>query len=376
MPIATPTERQALDPEVLLGQFSVERVLYEAEIPVIFVMNTALGQSLLAYTAEELEDGAWLVLAPCGHAAIADLIDGRLPVRDALTGSWMWLARKVGESVTQMWAIEPTDLPDEHLPYPGTMLLPEKEPVLTAKAIGPSISRGTVAASVIGFLAGAMRAAIKTVLDHLQERGAVRRSSKEIRALCDLPVQRFSFGSFEVSFAAPPGLAQDLTLLRAVELLCKGLAWAASDGESPFEAESDDGRSAILQAVNALTPPTVGSIEQIVIGGQWSRRGPLHLDRGSRRRVRNELRKARTEHVVLRKGRIGELDRDNCSFILRDIPGAPDSKAVFSEEQLDDILDYFTRGERVVVIGVERNGRMHTAAVTAEDRSNTVPSEG
>jgi hypothetical protein len=97
------------------------------------------------------------------------------------------------------------------------------------------------------------------------------------------------------------------------------------------------------------------------------RRGHVHLRRESRRKVRTELRALDSERVVTYSGRIGEVDRDRCTFILRDTPDGRDHKGVFGEELLDDVLQYFTDDRRVTVAGVERASQLHVAAVAPSD---------
>jgi hypothetical protein len=129
MPLKEPSGNP-MDP-ALLGRAEIEEVLYEAEMPVLYTTRNAFGQLLLAYVADDAADAIWLVLAPCAPRAIGDLKQGRLAVREALTASWLWLALKVPEgTIKKVWAITPDDLPSEHLPAPGTPLLPEHEPVI------------------------------------------------------------------------------------------------------------------------------------------------------------------------------------------------------------------------------------------------------
>lgn len=157
---------------------------------------------------------------------------------------------------------------------------------------------------------------------------------------------------------------------RVIELLRRGLTWAQGAGDAPFSATSDDERRAVLEAVGGLTPPGTGVIEAIEVKGLWMASTPVRLPRAARRRVQGELRKLKSERTISLTGRIRELDKDNLSFILRNPPKGGDVRAVFSDELYDDVLDYFNNDNLVLLVGVERAGKVHVAAV------GRAPSEG
>ncbi len=106
-----------------LGSGVPTEVLYEAECPIIYTIDTSLGQQLLAYVADETSDCQWVLLAPCNPSMVADLRDGRCAVRDALTGSWLWLAkREYGGRWLEVWSVDPKLIPNDYLPRPGTVV--------------------------------------------------------------------------------------------------------------------------------------------------------------------------------------------------------------------------------------------------------------
>lgn len=368
MPLTEPSSARAVDP-ALLGTAAVEEVLYEAEEPVIYTTRDASGQLLLAYVADQTPDATWLVLAACAPRVIEDLKRGRLAVRDALTASWMWLARRAPDgTLSKAWAITPEHLPPEHLPAAGTPLLPEHEPVIATRAIGDAISPGTTPASVVAYVADSTRKAVKTLLDFILERPAEGRPPEELRALYDLPVQRFAFNSFEVAFGVPPGSFDSPELSLAASLLSRGLSWAAEDSERRLEVTSEEERAVLLRAILQLAPPPGGPITAIEVSGSWMSHGAARLTRAARRRVHGEIRRLQTERVVRKSGRIGEVDRDNCTLILRDVDGKAVYRGIFEELLLDDIVDFFAENRRVVVVGVERGGRLHITAVGAMEQ--------
>ncbi|MBA3548667.1 MAG: hypothetical protein H0T76_19450 [Nannocystis sp.] len=202
------------------------------------------------------------------------------------------------------------------------------------------------------------------------------RPTDSLRSLYDLPVHSLAFGSFQLSFSAPPfDLFQDERLLRAIKLLQAGLYWAASDSSIPLPGISDKEREAILRAILQLTPPTTGVIEQIDVGGQWITKGPIHLKRSARKRVQAEMRRVRTERIVSLVGRLREFDK-NGTFILRETREDRDVKGSFDEDLYDVLLDFFANDDLIAVIGIERNGRLYAAtAYLAADLFGASPGE-
>lgn len=341
--------------------------LYTAERPIVFITRSAHEQTMLGYVADDSQDGTWYFLAPISNARLSELRQGALTVRDALTGSWLWQCLE-GLDGLHVWAVEPSSVPDIFLPSRGTPLLPEHEAAIVTRAVGEGVNLGRIPASVIAFVTDATRRAVKTVLDFVSETRPEGRPTEEHRALYDLPVQRFAFASFEVSFGSPDsGLFPSDELRVATERLESGLIWAASPNSDPLSAKTDDERAAILRAVLLLTPPSVGPIAEVQISGAWLRRGQVRLRRESRKKVRAELRTLDSERVVTYRGRIGEVDRDRCTFILRDTVDARDRRGVFAEDLLDDVLQHFTDSRKVAIAGVERGGQLHAAAVAPDE---------
>lgn len=366
-------DRDELPAGLLADSLPVERVLYEAEAPVVYLSKTAQGQDLLAYVADESEDGVFTLLAPISKEGIAALENGSLAVREALVSSWLWLHLSDGAR-GRVWAARMEDVPDLCLPLPGTPLRPEHEAVLRTRALGEQVKLGKMPASVVAFVADATRRAFKTMLDFTSETRGEGRPREEHRALYDLPIQQFAFSSFELSFGPPDeGLFPREEVRRAAEALEAGLAWAGGTGDQPLAANTNEQHAAALRAALILTPPMAGPIAEIHVSGTWIRHGRIRLTRESRRRVRQELRRIDTgEEVVTYQGRIGELDVDNLTFILRDASDGADHRGVFGEDQLDDMLQLLADGGRVAVAGIERQGRLHVAAI-APAKAETSP---
>jgi hypothetical protein len=351
MPLSQPPQARVVPTELLSG-FTALDVLYEAEAPVVFMATTGLGQKLIAYGADEDTSGGWIILAPCSARTIEDLREGRIAVREALTTSWLWLARRDRDrNIPEAWAVGPEDLPPQYLPSAGTPLELDHESMLSTRAIGPGIAPGSLPASVVAYVADAPRKAINALLDHLLQRRGEGRPPEALRALSDLPVNRFVFASFEMDFGAPASLLEREDVHRAAELLQRGLAWSGGrlgrtagcfirpgtrrdpesgapthstvdrpDRGNPGRRSVDDPRACAaeprFQATRSCRDPTATDRAGGATGGPdrrgrqgqphvhfaepGIRRGPLHLRRGN----------ARRRDGLLRRGPLGGRGRD------------------------------------------------------------------
>lgn len=393
MPTLTKPALEPLGAVLPPGAIKVDESLYEAWQPLIFVTHDRNGQRMLAYLADETEDGEWYFLAPISAQRLDRLKDGALTIRDALLGSWIWQCLETAGSAT-VWSVEPETIPDAFLPLPGVPLLPEQEAVLITRAVGDGIQPGSIPASVVAFVADATRKAVKTLLDYYSNSGGGGRPLSVYKAQYDLPIQRFAFASFEVSFAAPemhpraeqPDLFSDeleakstvegetdTYFRRSIASLQSGLRWASSEVDAgDLTAQNDAERVAILQAVNALTPPSGGAISAIEVSGTGMNQGIVRLERGSRKKVQNHLRSIenKRERVVTHQGRIGEVDHDLLTLTLRSDAQDKEYRASFGDDLLDDVLAYFFDAAPVDVIGIEtkeRTGRLRILAIAPPD---------
>ena len=345
----------------------VERVLYEAEQPIVYLTKTKQGQEMLAYLADEANGIQFIVVAPATPSSIRRLESGSIGIREALTDTWIWMVRaSFAQGVSEVWSITETDIPALHLPKPGTPLLPEHRIAFSARAIGDGIALGSVPCSVIAFVANAAKSSLKAILDHAFAANAEGRPTDAQRALYDLPVRQLKFASFEVGLAAPK---QDLfpndAVLQAVSDLQTGLEWAEDvQSDNALDAEDDAKTEAILRATLALTPPSHGVITSVEVGGYWLKGHRFTLTRKSRSKVANRLRQLKEEEIVLMPGRIGEIDDDKLSFILRDVDAENgERRGSFPEELLDDMRSHYFEENRISISGVMRAGKLRVTAV-------------
>jgi len=356
----------------------VERVLYEAEQPIVYLTKTKQGQDMLAYLADESDGYQFIVVAPATQSSISRLESGSIGIREALTDTWMWMVRaNFAQEVSEAWSVAEVEIPALHLPTPGTPLLPEHRIAFSARAVGDGIALGSVPCSVIAFVANAAKSSLKAILDHALAANAEGRPTDAQRALYDLPVRQLKFASFEVGLAAPK---QDLfpndTVLQAVNDLQTGLEWAEDvQGDAVLDAGDDAKTEAILRAALALTPPNHGVITSIEVGGYWLKGHRFTLTRKSRSKVANRLRQLKEEEIVVLSGRIGEIDDDKLSFILRDVEGENgERRGSFPEELLDDMRSHYFEENRIQISGVMRAGKLRvTAVVPGQDEQGTQP---
>ncbi|WP_186030129.1 hypothetical protein P5W98_00095 [Paraburkholderia sp. A1BS-2L] len=345
----------------------IERVLYEAEQPIIYLTKTKQGQEMLAYLADETNGLQFVVVAPATPSSIRRLESGSIGIREALTDTWMWMVRvDFAQSVSEAWSVTEAAIPALHLPKPGTPLLPEHRIAFSARAVGNGITLGSVPCSVIAFVANAAKSSLKAILDHALAANGEGRPTDAQRALYDLPVRQLKFASFEVGLAAP---MQDLfpndAVLQAVNDLQTGLEWAEDTQSSDaLEAGDDTKTEAILRATLALTPPGHGAITSVEVGGYWLKGRRYTLTRKSRTKVANRLRQLKEEEIVLLSGRIGEIDDDKLSFILRDVEGENgERRGSFPEELLDDMRTHYFEENHIQISGVIRAGKLRVTAV-------------
>ncbi|WP_067066214.1 hypothetical protein [Roseateles chitosanitabidus] len=121
-----------------------ERVLYMAEQPIVYLTRNSQGQVMLAYLAGEDARHRFTLLAPISDRDLRLLEQGQLSMRDALTGTWMWLLRECQRTgAAGLWAVCLAQLPENHLPHPGTPLLPEHDFIAPASPARASVDPST-----------------------------------------------------------------------------------------------------------------------------------------------------------------------------------------------------------------------------------------
>ena len=120
----------------------IERVLYEAEQPIVYLTKTKQGQVMLAYLAQETDRHQFVIVAPTALSSISRLENGALGLREALTETWMWMIRtSFTHGNSEVWSVTEDMIPDMNLPKAGVPLLPEHRIALSAQVLGDDLVR-------------------------------------------------------------------------------------------------------------------------------------------------------------------------------------------------------------------------------------------
>lgn len=115
----------------------IERVLYEAEQPIVYLTKTKQGPLMLAYLAQETDSHQFIMVAPTTLSSISKLENGVLGLREALTETWMRVIRtSFTQGDSEVWSITEGTIPELNLPKPGTPLFCEHRIALSEREIG------------------------------------------------------------------------------------------------------------------------------------------------------------------------------------------------------------------------------------------------
>jgi hypothetical protein len=115
----------------------IERVLYEAEQPIVYLTKTKQGQVMLAYLAQETDRHQFVIVAPTALSSISKLENGALGLREALTETWMWMVRtSFTQKDSEVWSVTEDTIPELNLPKHGIPLFCEHRIALSAREIG------------------------------------------------------------------------------------------------------------------------------------------------------------------------------------------------------------------------------------------------
>ncbi len=115
----------------------IERVLYEAEQPIVYLTKTKQGQMMLAYLSQETDSHQFVIVAPTTQSSIIRLENGALGLLEALTEIWMWMIRtSFTQGDSEVWSVTEDTIPELNLPKPGTPLFCEHRIALSEREIG------------------------------------------------------------------------------------------------------------------------------------------------------------------------------------------------------------------------------------------------
>ena len=136
MNLALKTENRILE-GIFEYPLPIERVLYEAEQPIVYLTKTKQGQMMLAYLSQETDSHQFVIVAPTTQSSIIRLENGALGLLEALTETWMWVIRtSFTQGDSEVWSITEDTIPELNLPKPGTPLFCEHRIALSEREIG------------------------------------------------------------------------------------------------------------------------------------------------------------------------------------------------------------------------------------------------
>jgi hypothetical protein len=104
--------------------FEPVRILYEFDVPCIFICRDVPGNTYLAYLCgEEPHQVVRYLVVPCSADLEQRLVTGRINLRDALTQSRAWIFDLDNRwEPVQSWRVNADSLPSGVLPRSGVML--------------------------------------------------------------------------------------------------------------------------------------------------------------------------------------------------------------------------------------------------------------
>lgn len=348
------------------GSLEPEEVLFEFDGPRIYTARLIDHSHVLVYQCSAEKESARYFVVPLNDAILDSLVRGQLPVCDALDQPWSWLiVKKYNGALISAAKVPFSSLPSEAQPKPGVFLQTDQNPILSVRLIGEKLKRDAIPASVVKRAVDGATAAIKKLMEWaLEVAPGEGRPEQRLRRYYDLPIQRFQFASFEVSFGSPLPLVQtDLvdeeakTIARVTDLLNKGLLWA-SDADSP-DLENSVATYALVDALDKLVPPKHGVVTEVRVGGKLTGSADTKiLTRISTDRVRGKLKEVKSDIQSVRQmGYIREFDKDKFTFILRDVAGKEIYKCSFDDQLYDDALTVFEGESEVEILGHESKSR-------------------
>lgn len=342
---------------------NIVEVLYDFDGPKIFTTSSSSLLRLWYECAEDRETGALRYLVvPTNEQTINFLKDGTQSVYEGLNQPWIWVVDtdSMGE-VTRGWIAALDEIPESAKPKRSALLWPSLEPIISYRLIGDGLREGYVSASVAARALERPAAALKRLFESMSNAQGQGRPEESFRKAYDLPVQRFAFNSFEVSFGAPAEpelqIGEDgKTIYQTGSAqLERAFDWLESSVDG---ADLDIG---LLEVLKELVPPAHGQIVKAEVRGRMvSRRRVVTLSRADRTKVTQAIRRKRQEDREFLKveGRIGEFDKDQLTFILRDQASQVDElRCSFAEEHFDDLYEAFDTDARVILVGRRQSAR-------------------
>jgi hypothetical protein len=352
----------------------VSEVLYEFDGPKIFLTDAGPLQYLWYEAAEDAETGVLRYLvAPTDRRMVEGLKSGARTVYDALNQPWLWAVDiDQKDEIIEAGVLTLEEVPTMAKPEKSATLWPQLEPLLSYRLIGDGLREGNVPASVAARALERPAAALKRLFESVRNTTAHGRPEESVRKVYDLPARRFAFNSFEVAFGPPN--EPELLLSADGESVYGAAARGLQEAVDWLRSPDQEGRSLpsiqLLEVLKELAPPAHGQVVRAEISGQMVANGMrVSFTRDDRNRVTQAITKKREiQRALLRtEGRIGEFDKDELTFILRDREDSQlELRCSFSEEQYDDLYDAFVSDRRVELLGRLQQARNVLEVIAVE----------
>lgn len=221
--------------------------------------------------------------------------------------------------------------------YLGITSLIESRSELVLALEGGRIVPGEARGSLLSQYIERLRKGLQVILEAIsggsgEERAGGGRRPQWIEGLSDFTVLAMTRGSVKLHLG-PPEAADIISGLeefhKSVQLVMRGVEWAADEAERPDTELADDPRirKAVLLAVQRLVPPNGSAVESVAFSGSAvGDRSGLRLTRRAAPRLKRAIRPmGDTEEYTDVQGVIRELDLDKNTLSLRvspqDVPG-------------------------------------------------------
>jgi hypothetical protein len=325
-----------LEPEVVLDWFDGPR---------IFTLREK-GIHYLAYSSEETPTAHRYLIVPTDDKTIADLRRGAMTIYEALRSAVVWIVDAGQDAPLTITQINWAQVPPAVIPAKDVLLTPDLEPLLRVYVRGDLLTGDAVPASVLKKYVDGASLLMQKLYQSAQDKGL-----DVAKSMFDPPVQRVAFNSLEISYAAPPRELIEKTGLPAVINTFDDVARNANPESDPR----------LLEAIVKMCPFQSGPVESVTLSGLLTAGSSFELRRGDRPTWREKLaavRESQPVHSVEIYGRIGELDWDKGTFLLREVDGSQEERNCRTDEPIiSELLEIFGTGQAWVrVFGKQLQG--------------------
>lgn len=343
-----------------LGSLVAEKVYFQYDgVLFTYIARDPDGELLLLHLSERSGTMLRYLVAPIGRVQLEMLEAGTLELRQALDQSRLWMADIGPEGVEAIRIPVDREQLLPFLPQPGVLLDPDHEPLLSIRALGPTVHLHGARLGLLHAILDRLREALKTLAKHA---GSALHGAA-VRPYYDLTTV-LTPGSITVSVMPPKEtqrtIFEDDTWQRMADILAVGLRTIADDQTASTNRNHPTEKDVLvaLQTMRLLAPPATGEIDTTELSGSLvaqsyaPHENRVRIDRRMAGRIRERLNFAVEPEPLTRteNGWIRELDLDALTCELRDEHGATIYKLSFDEALLDAVKAAFDTRRKVFAI--------------------------